>query len=107
MTTEQKITRVQTLLGNEAEVTSSTITEYLSIAEDDIAHTRYPFSVPEDYMVEPQFDGIQCQLAARYIVRRGGLGEVEHNENGINRVWYSSDDRDILSKIVPYAKAVR
>lgn len=106
MTTEQKITRVQTLLGNEAEVDSSTVTEYLSIAEEDIIQARFPFKIPEHYTLEPQFEGIQCQLAARYIARRGGLGETDHNENGINRSWYSSDDREILAKVTPYAKVV-
>ncbi len=105
MTTEQKITRVQTLLGNEAEVDSSTISEYLSMASDTILNTRYPFVIPEDYDLS-MYDSIQCELAARYIVRRGGLGELTHNENGINRTWYSSDDREVLSKITPMAKVV-
>lgn len=104
MTTEQKIKRVQTLLGNEAEVDSSTITEYLAIAEDDIINTRYPFGAPDFYEIETQYEGVQCQLAARYIVRRGGLGEIEHDENGINRSWYSSDDRELLAKITPFGK---
>lgn len=104
MTTAEKINRVKTLLGNEAEVTDAIVTEYLSIAEDDIANTRYPFGVPEYYALEPQFHNVQCQLAARYIARTGGLGELTHNENGINRTWYSSDDREILAKITPYGK---
>ena len=104
MTTEQKINRMQTLLG--AEVTSSTATEYLSVAEDAIIRTRYPFSVPEDYVLDPQFHGIQCELAARYYARMGGLGEIEHNENGINRVWESPDDKDLLGRITPFAKVV-
>lgn len=104
MTTEQKITRVQTLLGNEAEVDSSTITEYLSIAEEDIVSARYPFGAPDFYEMESQFDGLQCQLAARYIVRRGGLGETDHNENGISRTWYSSDDRELFARITPFGK---
>ncbi len=104
MTTEQKINRVKTLLG--AEVASSTVTEYLSIAEDTITRTRHPFSVPTSYVMESQYDGIQCELAARYYARMGGLGEVEHNENGINRVWESPDDTDLLKRITPFAKVV-
>ena len=106
MTIAQKIARVKTLLGNEAEVTDATVTEYLSIAEDDIVNARYPFGAPEYYTMETQYDGIQCQLAARYIARQGGLGEVTHNENGINRTWYSSDDRELLAKVTPFAKVV-
>lgn len=105
MTTAQKITRVKTLLGNEVEVDDATVTEYLSMASEDILETRYPWGVPDDPDIE-RYDGVQCVLAARYLVRKGGLGELMHNENGINRTWYSSDDREILAKITPYAKVV-
>lgn len=105
MTTAQKITRVRTLLGNEAEVTDATVSEYLSMASSNILRTRYPFVIPDTYDIS-QYDDIACELAARYIVRTGGLGELVHNENGINRTWYSSDDREVLSKITPMAKVV-
>lgn len=105
MTTAQKIKRVKTLLGEQVEVDDATVTEYLSMASSNILRTRYPFVIPEDYDIS-QYDDIECELAARYFVRQGGLGEIAHNENGINRAWYSSDDRDVLSKITPLAKVV-
>lgn len=105
MTTAQKITRVKTLLGNEVEVDDATVTEYLSMASDKVLHTRYPFDIPEEYDLS-RYDEIECELAARLFVRQGGLGELTHNENGINRTWYSSDDRELLAQITPMAKAV-
>ncbi len=105
MTTAEKIERVRTLLGEEVEVTDATVNEYLSMAFDRVLHTRYPFSVPEDYDID-QYADVQCELAARLFVRKGGLGETMHNENGINRTWYSSDDRELLSTVTPFAKVV-
>ena len=55
-------------------------------------------SIPTDY------DVLQCQLAARYFLRRGGEGEVTHSENGINRTYGSVNDSDLLQEIVPFAK---
>lgn len=105
MTTAQKIERVNTLLGEQVEVTDATVTEYLSMASSKVLHTRYPFTVPEDYDIS-EYEDIECELAARLYVRQGGLGEIAHNENGINRTWYSSDDRELLAQITPKAKVV-
>lgn len=102
----EKINRVKTLLGNEVEAEDAMIEEYLSIALDDILNTRYPWGIPEEYDIGTRYDNIQCILAARYFARNGGLGETLHNENGINRAWYSSDDREILAKVTPLAKVV-
>lgn len=107
MTTEQKIKRVQTLLVDDATATDSTVAEYLDMAKETVLVTMYPFGVPVYVMDVPaQYEGIQCELAARFFARRGGLGETTHIENGIHRDWSSSDDREILAKITPYAKVV-
>ena len=51
-----------------------------------------------------RYDSIQCDLAARYFLRRGGQGEINHEENGVNRQYGSVDDADILEKLTPFAK---
>ena len=104
MTDAERIARVQsffdagTLSDAEAEA-------YLAIAQDTLLNTLYPFSshYPEDATVPTRYDGIWCELAARYFSRKGGLGETMHIENGIHRDWYSSDDRDLLSRVIPFA----
>ena len=58
----------------------------------------------EDTDFPVQFDMEQVELAARWISRQGGYGEIAHNENGINRTYGSEDDIDILKKIPPLAK---
>ena len=107
MTDNEKIARVQVLLGNDARADSTTITAYLAIAADSLLDHLYPFGVPSDVSGVPSaYEGVQCELAARYFARRGGLGETFHIENGIHRDWYSSDDRDLLSRVVPYGKVM-
>lgn len=107
MTDERKIKRVQTLLMNDATATDSLVMEYLDMAKETVLSTMYPFGIPDGvYEVPAQYEGVQCELAARFFARRGGLGETTHIENGIHRDWSSSDDREILAKITPYAKVV-
>lgn len=38
------------------------------------------------------------------IARRGGEGEIAHNENGINRSYGTVNDEDILNRITPFVK---
>lgn len=107
MTIEQKLKRVQTLLMNDETATSEIVLEYIEMAKETVLYTLYPFGIPDGvYEVPARYEGVQCELAARYFARRGGLGETMHIENGIHRDWYSSDDREILAKITPYAKVV-
>lgn len=107
MTNVQKIKRVQTLLVDDATATDNTVAEYLEMAKETVLSTMYPFGIPDGvYEVPALYEGVQCELAARFFARRGGLGETLHIENGIHRDWYSSDDREILAKIVPFAKVV-
>lgn len=103
MTTEAMIRRVRTLLQDDPVATDEVVMEYLDTAADEILNWRYPYGFPEEAVVDPRYHGIQCTLAARLFVRRGGLGETIHIENGVHRDWYSSDDRELLAKITPYA----
>lgn len=105
MTTEQMVEKVKTMLDNDPEATDAVVEAYLGIAEDAVLDQLFPYGYDVDNITLPaRYHGAQCTLAARYFARRGGLGEVSHNENGVNRAWYSSDDRDVLSRIVPKAK---
>lgn len=82
---------------------------YLADAKDAVLNTLYPFDghYPEYAEVPARYNGLMCELAARMFSRRGGLGETQHIENGIHRNWASSDDSDLLRRIVPYARIVR
>ena len=107
MTTYDKIQRVKTLLQMDPQATDDLVTSYLNQAESAVLNAMHPMTpVSTEAAVPSRYEFIQCELAARYFSRRGGLGEIEHNENGIGRVWDSSTDRDLLGMITPFAKVV-
>ncbi len=106
MTIENKIQIAQTLVENDAKATDELITVYLSDAEAVILRRLYPFGVPTDAEVPDMYAYSQCELAARYFLRRGAQGEIVHNENGVNRTYQSANDEDILREIMPYAKVL-
>lgn len=104
MTDAQRIARVQSYF-DEGYLSAADAEAYLNIAKDTVLDQLYPsLSIyPEDATVPLKYEGAWCELAARYFSRKGGLGETQHIENGIHRNWYSSDDRDLLSRIIPMA----
>lgn len=104
MTTEEMVAKVRSMLDNDPEATTEVVQSYLDTAADAVLAQRYPFGYAEGTAVPTRFQGEQCVLAARYFARRGGLGETQHTENGVTRHWYSSDDSEILKRIVPLAK---
>ena len=106
MTDAEKITRVQTLLDNDASASASLVTILLDDAESAILNRIYPFGIPEDAEMPTRYESIQCKLAQRYFLRRGAEGEIAHNENGVNRTYDSVDDEDLFKTVVPIAKAI-
>lgn len=106
MTTAEKITMAQTLIGDEA-ATDALVSVYLSDANSAILRRRYPFGVPYDVTeVEPRYEMLQVKLAVRYFLRRGGEGENRHSENGIDRTYGSVNDEDLLMEVTPFAKVI-
>lgn len=104
MTDQERVARVKAYFDPDA-LTEAEASAYLAIAKDTILDQLYSFAgiYPEDAVIPRKYEGAWCELAARYFSRKGGLGETLHIENGIHRDWYSSDDRDLLSRIIPYA----
>lgn len=106
MTTEEKVTMAQTLIGDDS-ATTELVTVYLEDAKSAILRRRYPFGIPETVTeVEPLYEMLQVKLAVRYFLRRGGEGEISHNENGINRTYGSVNDEDLLSEVTAFAKVI-
>ena len=105
MTTEEKITRVQTLVGADEEATDALIAVYLDDAKSAILNRRYPFGIPEGTDDVPaMYESLECRLAARYFLRRGAEGEISHNEDGVNRTYGSVNDEDLLMSVIQIAK---
>ena len=76
MTESEKVTLTTALVDNDIEATPEIVAVYLSVAKDAILKRRYPFGGCECCYVPAEYEVLQCQLAARYFLRRGGEGEV-------------------------------
>lgn len=104
MTDIEKIVTVQTLVENDEAATDALVSVYLSSAKAAILRRLYPFGIPQDADVPNLYEISQCELAARYFLRRGAQGETAHNENGIQRTYGSVNDEDILREVMPYGR---
>ena len=105
MTQAEKIAMVKILVENDAEATDEIVPVYLSLALNTMLERLFPYdSEKGSENVPVRYDTLQCELAARYFLRRGGQGEINHEENGVNRQYGSVDDEDILKRLTPFAK---
>ncbi|MBR3166678.1 MAG: phage head-tail connector protein [Lachnospiraceae bacterium] len=102
MSEEQKVLLATMLTENDPEATEDVIKMYLRVAANMILQRLYPHGIPPMTILPNQYDVMQCELAARQFLRRGGQGETSHSENGISRTYGSADDSDILDRIVPF-----
>ena len=104
MTTAEKISKVQTLLGNDEEATDALISVYLDLAKDAILNRRYPFGIPDYADVPREYESLQIRLAQRYFLKQGAEGEQIHNEDGVHRHYGSVPDEDLLREVIQIAK---
>ena len=107
MTASDKITFTQQLLNNNAKATDALVGGFLTKAQSVILRRYDPYKVTGVMEVPEEYEVLQCELAARYFLRMGGEGEMAHNENGVNRSYYSTNDEELLREILPFAKVVR
>ena len=104
MTNAEKIATVQTLVESDAEATDAVVSVYLNLACSAMVERLFPYDSNKSADDIPErYEMTQCELAARYFLRRGGQGEINHEENGINRTYATVDDEDILKRLTPFA----
>lgn len=105
MTNAEKIAMVKVLVESDPEATDEVVSAYLSLALSAMIERLFPYdSNRNEADVPVRYDMTQCELAARYFLRRGGQGEINHEENGVNRQYGTVDDEDILKRLTPFAK---
>lgn len=97
MSISEKTKIVRTLTG---EGSDDELVTYLQLAKSAILNRMYPFGNCPCEDVPLKYAMLQCQLAARYYLRRGGEGELIHNENGINRTYGTVNDEDLLMEVM-------
>lgn len=105
MTDTEKKTMVKTLVENDPIATDEVVAVYLTLACNTMLERLYPYDTDKDSGDLPiRYDTLQCELAARYFLRRGSQAELNHEENGVNRSYGTTDDDDILKRLTPFAK---
>ena len=73
------------------------------MSEQTVFERAFPYgNFPEK--MPGQYDGIQVEIAAYMMNKRGAEGEIVHLENGVSRHWENGDiPASLLRRIVPYA----
>ena len=105
MTDAEKKTMVKTLCENDPDAIDTAVAVYLNLALNTMLERLFPYDSNKGATDVPErYDTLQCELAARYFLRRGGQGEINHEENGVNRQYGTVDDEDILKRLTPFAK---
>lgn len=98
MTDTEKIAMVQALV-DDSTVTETIATTYLTLAWNKIMSRCYPFKDTSSLTLPAQYDVLQCELAARYIQRRGVEGEIGNTDNGVHRTYATPNDEDLLAEV--------
>ena len=79
----------------------------LERARLSILNIRFPFGYDEDQDLEPQYKGLQIEIAVEMISKMGAEGETSHSENGISRSYENAGiSASLRRRIVPMAKVV-
>lgn len=95
-----KLDLLKTIYGDGED--DSLLEAYLSIAAEAILNRLYPYDnskteVPEKYALT------QVNIAVYLLNKRGAEGELQHNENGIDRTYESADiPESMLKGIIPH-----
>lgn len=100
MTKEEMIARLN---GMGMEDDFMVLSTYLDIAGEAILNRLYPYAKDDEELTVPRkYQGLQVEICAYLVNKRGAEGQVQHIENGIHRNWGSADiPDDMLSRIVP------
>lgn len=83
------------------------LTSALERAKLVILELRFPFGFTETQDLEPQYKGLQIEIAVEMLSKMGAEGETSHSENGVSRGYENAGVSESLKRrVIPVAKAV-
>lgn len=104
MTLDTQLYMLKSMTG---ETDNDLCVAYLDFAGEKVLRRAYPFD-PTQTIVPDKYHGIQVQIAAYLLNKRGAEGETSHSENGISRAYEDGDvPASLLRDIVPFASTFR
>ncbi len=72
-----------------------------------ILELRFPFGYSDGQDLEPQYMGLQVEMAIELISKMGAEGETAHSQSGVSRTYENAGISDSLKRrVVPVAKVV-
>lgn len=100
MTENQMIASVNAMTG--AVESEEILRTYLDLASGKMLNRLYPYG-SGDEVLPAKYHGLQCEIAAYMLNKRGAEGQIAHSENGISRSYGSADvPEEMLSQLVPF-----
>lgn len=105
MTYDNKLTMLERMTG---EMEQEVLSTYLLLAEEVVMSKAYPFSDEKRPAEMPaQYDGVQVEIAAYMLNKRGAEGETAHSENGVSRTYENGDiPASLLRRITPRGRVL-
>lgn len=105
MTYDDKLTMLERMTD---ETEQGVLSTYLLLAEQIVLSKAYPFDDIECPAEMPaRYDGVQVEIAAYMLNKRGAEGETAHSENGVSRTYENGDiPSSLLRRITPMGRVL-
>lgn len=100
MTDSEKLLELRALTRSRDD--DDTLLSFLALAKRKMLNRLYPFA--NSYMgldIPERYESLQFEIATVLMNKRGAEGEVQHNENGVNRIYGNGDVSNLLAEITP------
>lgn len=93
MTEAEKLSYLKTILGVSGNDYDTEFAVYLTLTAQEIISWKYTMrgGAPDGATVPPEDEVTQVLACAEGYGHKGAPDEIQHNENGISRIWKHSD----------------
>lgn len=95
------------LKARTGETDDALLVDMIETAKNAILSRRFPYLTELPNEVEPRYQDLQYRIALDLYNKQGAEGQLNHNENGINRTFESSwISAQLLSEVTPVCGTV-